>query len=113
MKRFYHNPKCRKSREALALLQNADVEFEVIEYLKYPPKLMELKEILSKLGIPASDLIRKGEDEFKTQYKGKSLTEEEWLTAMVAHPKLIERPIFISNDSAVIGRPPEKVLALI
>lgn len=110
---FYHNPKCRKSREALTILQETGVELNVVEYLKNPLGSKELKEIIEKLGIPASDLVRKGEDEYKTLYKGKSLTASEWITVLASHPKLIERPILVSKDRAIIGRPPEKVLEIL
>ena len=110
---IYHNPRCRKSRETLAFLLENGVEPEIIEYLKSPPTFDELKEIVRKLGIQPQDLIRKQEEEFKTHFKGKNLAADEYIQAMVSYPKLIERPIVISGDQAVIGRPRENVLKLI
>lgn len=111
--KIYHNPRCRKSREALAILEDNGAEFEIVEYLKDVPTAAELKDILKKLGMPAEQLLRKGEPEFKELYKGKTLTEDEWIEAMVAHPKLIERPIVVKGNKAVVGRPPETVKELL
>jgi arsenate reductase len=111
--KLYHNPRCGKSREALKLLQEKGVEIEIVEYLKEVPTHAELEEILLKLGMKAEDLLRKGEKVFKELYKGKNLSDAEWIEAMVAEPKLIERPIFVKEDKAVVGRPPEKVLDLL
>lgn len=111
--KIYHNPRCRKSREGLTILQEAQVEFDVIEYLKNPVSNEELKDILKKLGIPAIDLVRKNEAIWKEKFKNKNLSESEVIEAMVAFPKLIERPIVIKGDKAVIGRPPENITALI
>ena len=110
---IWHNPRCRKSRETLALLQENGQAPEIIEYLKTPPSAEALRAILRKLGIPAATLIRKSEAIYKENYKGKELSEEEWIAAMVKYPKLIERPIVIEGDSAVIGRPPTNVLTLL
>jgi arsenate reductase len=84
-----------------------------VEYLKTPPTKAELKQLLKQLDIPAEALIRKGEAEFKENFKGKSLSEDEWIDAMIAHPKLIERPIVTNGKKAVLGRPPENVNELI
>jgi arsenate reductase len=111
--KFYHNPRCGKSREALKLLQEKDIEFEIVYYLKDIPTHVELEEVLKKLDMKAVDLVRKNEKVFKEMYKGKDLSDDEWIEAMIAEPKLIERPIFIKNDKAVVGRPPEKVLDLL
>lgn len=105
----YHNPRCTKSRNALQYLDEKGKKYEVIEYLKEIPSKKELKEILKKLGIQAEDLLRKNEAVFKEQYKGKSLTEDEWITAMIENPKLIERPIVILGTKAVVARPTEKI----
>ena len=110
---IYHNPKCSKSRETLALLQGRGIEPRVIEYLKSPPTAAELRAIVGKLGIQAEQLVRKGEDIYKAKYAGKSLTEAQWIDAMVKNPILIERPIVVRGAKAVIGRPAEAVLALI
>lgn len=111
--KLYHNPRCGKSREALKLLQEKGVEIEIVEYLKEVPTHAELEEVLQKLGMKAEDLLRKNEKVFKELYKGKNLSDAEWIEAMVAEPKLIERPIFVKEDKAVVGRPPEKVLDLL
>jgi arsenate reductase len=115
MKTFtiYHNPKCTKSRATLALLQEHGVEPRIVEYLKAPPSAAELKAIVAKLGIKPEQLVRKGEDEYKAHYAGKTLTDAQWLDALAKHPILIERPIVVSGDRAVIGRPPENVNALL
>ena len=104
-----HNPRCSKSREALSLLEGKD-NLEVVEYLKDGLTVNQLKEILKKLNISASDLLRKGENDYKEQIKGKELTEDEVVNLMVQYPKLIERPIIIQNDKAIIGRPPSLVV---
>ncbi len=111
--KIYHNPRCSKSRQTLELIKSNGVEPEVIEYLKEIPSENELKEVLSNLGIQAEELLRKGEAIFKEQYKGKTLTEDEWIKAMIEHPKLIERPIVVKGNTAVLGRPPENVLSLL
>ena len=110
---IYHNPRCRKSRETLALIENAGVEVEIVEYLKEIPTAAEIKSILKKLGIRAEQLLRKNEAVFKENYKGKNLQEDEWIQAMVDNPKLIERPIVIQGEKAILGRPPENVSAFL
>lgn len=110
---FYHNPRCGKSRNALALLQEKGVQPEIRDYLKNPPSKSALKAIIAKLDIAPLDLIRKGESIFKEQYKGRDLSDDSWIDAMLANPILIERPIFIHGEKAVIGRPPESVLELL
>ena len=111
--KIYHNPRCRKSRETLAILESKGVEAEVVLYLENTPTKAELKKVVKMLGISPQQLLRKGEAIFKEQYKGKTLSDDEWLEAMVAHPKLIERPIVVKGNRAVIGRPPESVLELL
>ncbi|MGM0582667.1 MAG: arsenate reductase (glutaredoxin) [Bacteroidota bacterium] len=111
--KFYHNPRCGKSREALKLLQEKGIDPEIIEYLKNIPTHAELEDVLQKLEMKAEDLLRKNEKVFKEMYKGKDFNDAKWIEAMIAEPKLIERPIFINGDKAVVGRPPEKVLELI
>ena len=106
---IYHNPRCGKSRAALALLQEHGVEPAVIEYLKTPPTKEELRAILKKLGMKPGELVHKGEDVFKEKYAGKSMTDDQWLDALAKHPILIERPIVVKGNRAVMGRPPEKV----
>lgn len=110
---IYHNPKCSKSRTTLALLQERGVEPKIVEYLKTPPTRDELKAIIEKLGIEPEQLVRKGEEIYKTKYAGKQLTGAQWIDAMIKDPILIERPIVVSGSRAVIGRPPENVEALL
>ncbi len=96
----------------MALLVDNNKKHEIVLYLEDIPRQKDLKAILKKLGIPAKDLIRKGESIYKELYKNKDLSESEWIKAMIANPKLIERPIVIKGDQAIIGRPPENVLDL-
>lgn len=107
--KIYHNPRCSKSRQGLAILESSNLKFDVINYIKDPVSTDELKSLLHKLDIPAEALIRKNEAIWKQEYKHKQLSEEDLIAAMVAHPKLIERPIVVNGDKAVIGRPPEKI----
>jgi arsenate reductase len=113
MTKIYHNPRCRKSRETLNLLLERGEKPEIIEYLVNVPSKKELTEIIALLGMEAVALIRKGEDIFKMHYKGKNLSDADWIKAMVENPKLIERPIVIKNGKAVLGRPPENVLTIL
>ncbi len=109
MIKIYHNPRCRKSREGLQLLKESKREFKIIEYLKETPSFDELKSIINLLGITPLELIRKNESIWKKNYKGKELTNDEVIKAMTEHPKLIERPIVINKEKAVIGRPLENI----
>lgn len=113
MTTLYHNPRCSKSRQALQVLQQANEPVEIVLYLKNSLSKEELKDILLKLEISAIALIRKNEAIWKENYKNKSLTEDELITAMVNNPKLIERPIAIKNGKAIIGRPPQEVLKVL
>jgi arsenate reductase len=110
--KIYHNPRCRKSRETLQLIEEKGIEPEIIEYLKEVPSEKEIADLLKKLDIPAEKLLRKGEAIFKEKYKGKELSEAEWIKAMHENPKLIERPIVVKDNKAVLGRPPENVKEL-
>lgn len=94
---------------ALTFLEEKGLDYRVVEYLKQVPSASELQAIIGKLGIPVQDLIRRGEQEYKDLYKGKELSEEEWIRVLVQHPKLIERPIVIKGDHAVVARPTEKI----
>ncbi len=111
--KIYHNPRCSKSRQGLKILQDAGKEVKIIEYLKTPPTFDELKDIVKKLGIPAVKLIRKNEAVFKENFKGRPFNEDEWIKIMVENPKLIERPIVVTGDKAVLGRPPENIKMLL
>ncbi len=106
---IYHNNRCTKSRQGLALLEESGKEFKVVKYLETPPTESELRHIVELLGIPPIELVRKNEAVWKEQYKGKHLSDAEIIAAMAQHPKLIERPIVINNDKAVIGRPTEHI----
>lgn len=113
MIQIYHNPRCGKSRSALKILTENGVEHEVKLYLQESPSFDELKGVLVKLNMRPWDLIRKGEKIYKEQFKGQEKTDDEWISAMVEHPILIERPIVINNDQAVVARPPEKTLEVL
>ena len=110
---IYHNPRCSKSRNTLALLHQRGIEPVVVEYLKNPPDKAELRSILGKLGVKPEQIVRKGEETFKQHFAGRTLNEEQWLEALAKYPILIERPIVVKGGRAVIGRPPENVLELI
>jgi arsenate reductase (glutaredoxin) len=110
---IFHNPRCRKSRETLQILEESGEMLEVIEYLKEVPSKEELGKLIEMLGIKPEQLLRKGEAIYKEQFKGKTLTDDEWIEAMVENPKLIERPIVTDGEKAVIGRPPESVKTLL
>ncbi|MEH6680036.1 MAG: arsenate reductase (glutaredoxin) [Sediminicola sp.] len=109
MIKIYHNPRCQKSREALAILEDSQKEFKVIKYLEEVPTKEELREILSCLSISAENLVRKNEPIWKEKYRGRLLSEEDIINAMIAHPNLMERPIVIDGKKAIIGRPPENI----
>ncbi len=108
---IYHNPRCSKSRQTLALLQERDVEIQVVEYLKTPPDAETIRQLANKLGLDPRDLIRDKE------YRALSLAETkdpaELIQRMVAHPEIIQRPIVVNGDAARIGRPPELVLEIL
>lgn len=110
---IYHNPRCSKSRSACEMITARGLNAEVIDYLKTPPKHDELRDLLNKLGMKAEELVRRGEPVFKEKYAGRTLSDDQWLDALVAHPILIERPIVVCGARAVIGRPPENVLELL
>ncbi len=111
---IYHNPRCSKSRQTLALLEDRGVELEIIDYLKTPPSASELKSILNKLGLSARDIVRKGEDAYKdNNLSDKSISDDDIIAAMVTTPKLIERPIVVAGEKAALGRPPESVLKIL
>jgi len=112
--KIYHNPRCSKSRQTLQLIQEQGIEPEVIEYLKTPPSADELKDILQKLDMAPRDLMRKKEAEYKaTDMDNMDLNVDALINGMVATPKLIERPIVLSNGKAAIGRPQEDVLKIL
>ena len=110
---IYHNPRCSKSREGLSLLENSGKDFVVLKYLDDPISEEQLNAIVSLLSIEPLELVRKNETIWKSDYKGKPLTNQQIIKAMVTHPKLIERPIVTNGKKAVIGRPPIKILDII
>ncbi|MGY6648399.1 arsenate reductase (glutaredoxin) [Wenyingzhuangia sp. IMCC45574] len=109
MIKIYHNPRCSKSRLGVAYLEDKKVEFEVVKYLNDTLSFGELKEIVGQLGIEPIELVRKNEAIWKTTYKGKELSGDEVIQAMVDNPKLIERPIVLKDGKGVVARPTEKI----
>lgn len=109
MIKIYHNSRCGKSRTAMQILQEKEIEFEVIEYLKTPLNQNQIKALLKKLGIKAMDLIRKNEELYKTNFKNLQLSEKDWIKVLAENPILIERPIIENDERAIIARPPELV----
>ena len=111
---IYHNPKCSKSRQTLELLKENGVTPTVIEYLKTPPTSDTLKAILGQLGMAPRDLMRKKEDVYaELKLDNPSLSDDDLIGFMIAHPILIERPIVLANGKAALGRPPEQVLDIL
>jgi arsenate reductase len=109
---IYHNPRCSKSRQALSLLESKGNKPIVVEYLKKPLTTEQLSQIINELNIKPIDLVRKNESIWKENYKGKELSDDELIEAMISNPKLIERPIVSSSKGTVVGRPPENVLSV-
>ena len=111
---IYHNPRCSKSRQTLALLEARGISPDIVLYLDTPPSSAALKKLLKQLGISARELLRKGEEAYKTNHlKDPSLSDDALIAAMTKFPKLIERPIVIANNKAALGRPPENVLDIL
>ena len=111
---IYHNPRCSKSRQTLALLEARGITPKVVEYLKHPPSAAELKSILKKLGIEPRELMRRSEQLYvELGLQDRALSDDDLIGLMVANPILIERPIVVSGAKAAIGRPPEQVLAIL
>ena len=111
---LYHNPRCSKSRSALQILEERGLTPTIVRYLETPPSADELTALLHKLDMPARSLLRTGEEEYKAlNLADATLTEQQLIDAMVASPKLIERPILIAGDRAIVGRPPERVLEIL
>ena len=109
----WHKSNCSKSCEVMSALKKEGVKPDVFEYLVTPPTEEELKAVLKKLGIPEEALVRKKEKIYKEKFEGKKMTDEKWIKAMVKHPVLIERPILIKGNKAIIGRPTEKIFEFI
>lgn len=110
---IYHNPRCSKSRQTLALLEERGVQPKVVLYLETPPSASEITALLKKLGMTASQFVRRGEDDYVAAGLTRESSEKDIVAAMARHPRLIERPIVVRGNKAVLGRPPENVLALI
>ena len=113
MIQIFHNARCTKSRECLAFLNDTKQDFEVIKYLETPPTFEELKEIISKLNIKPIELVRQKEPIWIEKFKSKKLSDDQIIQAMTEHPILIERPIVINGNKAVIARPAENVKSII
>jgi arsenate reductase (glutaredoxin) len=110
---IYHNSRCGKSRGALAILEEHGIEPVIVEYLKNPPTKDELRAILEKLRMKPEQIVRKGEDVYKDKFSNRTLSDDQWLEALAKYPILIERPIVVKGNRAVVGRPPENVLTLL
>lgn len=110
---LYHNPRCSKSRAALELLRARGIEPRIVEYLKTPLSALELASLLRKLGMQPAELVRRGEEVYRERYAGRELDDAGWLAAMVEDPRLMERPVAVRGERAVLGRPPERVLELV
>ena len=106
---IYHNPRCRKSRAGLEYLKEKNVAFTIRQYLKEPFTKEELQGLVKKLAVPASEMVRTQEAEYKTLYKGKNLTEDEWINVLLEHPRLFKRPVVVKGDKAVWADPPENM----
>jgi arsenate reductase len=113
MIKIYHNPRCSKSREALNILENETTDFKVIKYLDEELNAKELAEIIKLLRIKPIELVRKNESLWKDNFKNSTFTDRELIDVMIKNPKLIERPIVINGNKAVVGRPPKKILDII
>ena len=113
MIKIYHNPRCKKSREGLAILEKSNKKFEIVRYLDDIPSAETLSEMIKLLKITPIQLIRKTESIWKEHFKGKELSDAKIIEAMISNPKLIERPIVINNNKAVIGRPPENIINIL
>lgn len=113
MIKIYHNPRCSKSRQGLEILEQSKKSFEIIKYLDNPFTIITLIKLVKLLKISPIQLVRKGEKDWKEHFKNKSLSDEEVIEAMIEYPKLIERPIVVNGNKAVIGRPPSLILDII
>lgn len=110
---IYHNPRCHKSREGLAIVEASGKPFEIVKYLDDQLSEEALSEIIKLLGIAPIDLVRKNEKIWKEEFKGKTLSDTETISALAKHPKLIERPIVVNDNKAIIGRPPENISSIL
>jgi arsenate reductase (glutaredoxin) len=113
MIKIYHNPRCSKSREGLQIVENSNIAYEITKYLDNQLSEKELTQIIRLLNIPPLNLVRKNEKIWKEHFKGKEFTDQELIKILANHPKLIERPIVVHNNKAVIGRPPSTILSIL
>ena len=113
MIKVYHNPRCKKSREGIAFLEDAQIDFEIVKYLETPPNTHEVKELLKKLCYTPIQLVRKNEAVWKENFKGKEMSDNEIIHALANFPKLIERPIVVYKNKAVIARPTDAIQELL
>lgn len=113
MIKLYHNPRCKKSREGLAILEESGKDFEIIKYLDDVPSKSDIQSIVDKLRISPVDLVRTQEKIWKENFKGKTLSDSDLINALHEYPKLIERPIVVNENKAVIGRPPENIKGIL
>jgi len=113
MTTIYHNPRCSKSRETLAILEERNENIDIIKYLNTPIEKKELHNLITLLNISPIDLVRKNEAIWKENFKNKELSDDELITIMIENPKLIERPIVVKGNKAIIGRPPQKVIDIL
>lgn len=113
MIQIYHNPRCKKSREGVAFLEDAQIDFEIIKYLETPPNSEEVKDLLKKLSYTPIQLVRKNEAVWKENFKGKEMSDKEIIHALANFPKLIERPIVVYKNKAVVARPTDAIQELL
>ena len=113
MIKIYHNPRCGKSREGLQILEKSGKDFEVVKYLENVPSFEELKSIIEKLGIKPIDLVRQKEKIWIENFKGKTMSDDETISAMISNPILIERPIVVNGNKVAIGRPPQNIAEIL
>jgi polyphosphate kinase len=111
--KIYHNPRCSKSREGLKFLEEKGFDVEIIDYMKNGITAREIKEFLSKSGLKVADIIRTNEEIYKAQFKGKELTDDQWIAILVENPKLIQRPLVIKGTHALLARPADEIMKLI
>ena len=110
---IYHNPRCTKSRQTLSRIQDSGEEYTIVDYLNDAPSEEALRELVQKLGLPVEYLVRKNETLFKENFSGMDIGEDQWYKILSENPKLIERPIVVRGEQAIIGRPPENVEKLL
>jgi len=106
---IYHNPRCAKSRAGLAYLTNHGIDYQLVDYLKQGITPAQVAEFSRLTGLAVTDLIRKNEDLFKSEYKGKQITDEQWCQIIAEHPKLLQRPLIINQNKGILAQPPDRV----